>query len=575
MKKVLLSFILFLAIFVSSYNSVLAQTDPYEEQITLFKSDIELKQNTDIVIKEEIHYYLPSYSHGIIREIPVDYNVQVGFKRPTKLLLDEIYYYEESNPSIKYDEYSRSNNNGYAIFQIGDADTTVQGNYVYVISYTLRYATNYFDDHDELYLNITGDGWNVPISKVIANISLPGEIINKVCYTGIYNSTLSDCTYTEVSSNQVTLSTNNILGTYEGLTTVIAMPKGTLEDTTKQQTIETILANIGILLPIPVFILMYIYIKRKNSNKKLTIIPHYNPPKNIYPLLAGYIYSCNVKDKYVSAQIIQMALDGYIKIKQEDKKNYTLVKNNVDLDTATDSVKTLLTGLFGNSESVNTKKISSDFYRTVISISGILSKEVLDKEYFSKKKENLKNILLAIGIVGTILSFILGPFLATIAATGWTVGLIVSSVIVIILSTRIDIRSEKGNEIYYELEGLKLYIDTAEEKRIEFHNNPKKYSGVFEKLLPYAIIFGLEKKWMKEFEDIYIQQPDWYQGDISAFNTYVLINSISNISSNVHSKSVASNSSAGFRSSGGASGGSGFGGGSSGGGFGGGGGGSW
>ncbi len=575
MKKVLLSFILFFAILTSCRSNVFAETDPYEEQITLFKSDIELKQNTDIVIKEEIHYYLPSYGHGIIREIPVDYSVQVGFKRPTILLLDEIYYYEESNPSVKYDEYSRSSSNGYAIFKIGDADTSIQGNYVYVISYTLRYATNYFNDHDELYLNITGDGWNIPISKVEANISVPGGITNKVCYTGAYSSTLSDCTYTDISTNNVSLTTNNELGSYEGLTATIAMPKGTLADTTKQQIIETILANIGILLPIPAFILMYAYVKKKNNNKKLTVIPHYNSPKDIYPLLGGYIYSCAVKDKYISAQIIQMALDGYIKIKQEDKKNYTLVKNNTDMDTVSDSVKTLFTGLLGDKESINTKKISSDFYKTVISISGILSKEVLDKEYFSKKKQNLKGILLTIGIVGTILSFILGSFLATIAATGWTIGLIISSVIVIILSTKIDIRSEKGNKIYYELEGLKLYIDTAEEKRIEFHNDPKKYSGIFEKLLPYAMIFGLEKKWMKEFEDIYTQQPDWYQGDLNTFNSYVLLNSISNINNNVHSKSVASNSSAGFRSSGGASGGSGFSGGSSGGGFGGGGGGSW
>jgi uncharacterized membrane protein YgcG len=125
------------------------------------------------------------------------------------------------------------------------------------------------------------------------------------------------------------------------------------------------------------------------------------------------------------------------------------------------------------------------------------------------------------------------------------------------------------------MEGLKMYIDTAEKHRIEFHNNPTKFRGVFEKLLPYAIIFGLEKKWSEEFKEIYQEPPTWYQGDISAFNSYLLASSISDISRNVKSKSAPPNSAGGIRSSHGGSGGSGFSGGSSGGGFGGGGGSSW
>ncbi len=87
-----------------------------------------------------------------------------------------------------------------------------------------------------------------------------------------------------------------------------------------------------------------------------------------------------------------------------------------------------------------------------------------------------------------------------------------------------------------------MYIDTAEKHRIEFHNNPTKFRGVFEKLLPYAIIFGLEKKWSEEFKEIYQEPPTWYQGDISAFNSYLLASSISDISRNVKSKSAPPNS---------------------------------
>lgn len=187
----------------------------------------------------------------------------------------------------------------------------------------------------------------------------------------------------------------------------------------------------------------------------------------------------------------------------------------------------------------------------------------------------MKTKLFIFGFICIGSMFFLGTFLALMAANGWTIGIVASGVVLFIGAGMVDIRGSKGNDMYYELLGLRMYIDTAEEKRIEFHNDPEKYLGVFEKLLPYAMIFGLEKKWAKEFEDLYTTPPEWYAGDMNTFNTYMMINSFNRMNSVIQNKSVQPGSAGGFRMSGGASGGSGFSGGSSGGGFGGGGGGSW
>jgi len=163
---------------------------------------------------------------------------------------------------------------------------------------------------------------------------------------------------------------------------------------------------------------------------------------------------------------------------------------------------------------------------------------------------------------------------------GWWFGLAISTVLLFIFALKIDIKTEKGNEKYAHLLGLKMYINTAEKERIKFHNDPKKYTEVFETLLPYAMIFGLEKKWAAQFEDIYTTPPQWYQGDFTTFNTAYFVNSLGSFNSNVGTKvsppSSSYSSSGGYRSSGWSSGGSGFGGGgSSGGGGGGSGGGGW
>lgn len=573
-RKRLRTFLL-ASLFLSSIFALEVNAQYTQEEISLFKTEVVLEENTDINIKEEIHYVFPEPRRGIIREIPTDYKVQGGLKRPTTLVLNDIYYYSADNPEVKFGEYERSSNNGYAIFKIGNPDITITGEYVYVIEYTLKDAVNYFDDYDELYLNITGDGWTVPIEKATAQIITPGEITDQLCFTGPIGSTESNCSFESTSEKEIILSTDSQLNSREGLTVVLKMPKGTLEDTTGSQRIAFLLSNIGILIPVPVFFLLLTILKKNGKNKKITIIPHYEPMKDLYPLLAGYIYQTRLDTKHITAEIIQLAVDGFLTIKQEGKRKYLLLKDETSKNPPHAESATLYEGLFKDGNSVQTNKISSNFYLTVTTLTSQLNSKAYNDGYLSVKRRNLKRTFSAIGIVGMVLGFYSFAPLSIIAATGWSIGLLISGLLSFMFSFKVDLRSEKGNEIYHEMEGLKMYIDTAEKHRIEFHNNPTKFRGVFEKLLPYAIIFDLEKKWSKEFEDIYQEPPTWYQGDISTFNSYLLVSSISDISRNVKSKSVPPNSAGGIRSSHGGSGGSGFSGGSSGGGFGGGGGSSW
>ena len=103
------------------------------------------------------------------------------------------------------------------------------------------------------------------------------------------------------------------------------------------------------------------------------------------------------------------------------------------------------------------------------------------------------------------------------------------------------------------------------------HDDP----SYFYRILPYAYVLNVSDTWSKKFENIVIEQPDWYVGNSNLFNSYILTNSLTHMNQQIATKAFATNSSSAFSSSHGGFGGSGFSGGSSGGGFGGGGGGSW
>ncbi len=571
MKKTLLG-ILFSTVLFLVPCGVFAQYD--SDYVKIFNSDATLNQDASIDVRETIDYYFYSYKHGVYREIPTNYKTEGAFTRPTLFKLNDLFYFKTSNPSDRYDAYEKDISNGYTTLKIGDAEETIIGEYTYVIDYKLTYAINYFDDHDELYLNVTGNGWEVPIQKVNAVINLPGTITDYRCYTGYLGQTYANCTIEkDTDSNTLTVEAGP-LDVYEGITVAVAMPKGTIADTTAQQRSQTILANLGLLAPIPIIILVIVLSKFYNKNKKLTIIPHYDAPKDVNPLIAAYVYKKNLPTNAISAQIIQLAVNGYIKIKQIAEKNYEIIKTEKAAPDDSEERK-LYDGLFETGDTVDLNELSTKFFNTVNSLRSAIDTRVYNDGYFSKKQNNMANVYLVVGIVGLFVIFASAGFFSDRAAMGWFWGLLISFAIIAIFATQIDKRDVRGNKLFYELQGLKMYINTAEKHRIEFHNDPKKYLGVFEKLLPYAIIFGLEKKWAKEFEDLYTTPPDWYEGNSNFFNSYILASSLTHMSQQIATRAVATNSAHGFSSSHGGSGGSGFSGGSSGGGFGGGGGGSW
>jgi len=573
MKKLNILFILLgILLFV---KPVYAQV---EDRILEYKSDVVVNKDTTIDVIEYITFQPSSYveRHGLEWVYPYEYFAK-GFKRPTEFKINEIYYYPLSNEKLVYiNRYTRENENGWANLRIGDPNILIDEPYVYVIDYQLKYSSiSYFDTHDEVYFNVIGPGWKNPIDNAQATISVPGNIIEAVCYTGVDGSTEKDCNM-DIGENKLTVSPTQSLQPYEGYTIAIKLPVGTLDDTRKEQAISVILANLVALTPIPLGIFLFGFLKKYAKNEKLTVIPEYTPPIDMDALSAKILTKTNAKSKDISALLIELAIKGYYKIREYKEGKYEYVKQQKDYSMEPEHIKYLLDSIFAYGDVIPMNKLDN-FYLTSGSVFSKARKRLKEMGYFSSVRQLIKGLLPFIGVA---LFFVLPITLSSGIQIYLPIliGFLISGFLVFIFSTFIETRSKEGNEMYHKLLGLKMYINTAERERIKFHNDPKKYKGVFEKLLPYAMIFNLEKEWIKEFEDIYTTTPDWYEGDFRTFNTTYFTTSLTSFSEDVAKTSTppSYSSSGGYRSSGWSSGGSGFGGGgSSGGGGGGSGGGGW
>lgn len=124
-------------------------------------------------------------------------------------------------------------------------------------------------------------------------------------------------------------------------------------------------------------------------------------------------------------------------------------------------------------------------------------------------------------------------------------------------------RTAYGNELLGKIKGFKTFLETAEKPKLE--ELVMQDPTYFYNILPYTYVLGVSDKWIKKFESIALQAPDWYSGG-TAFNM-VYFGAFMDSTMSTAAKAMASSPSG--------SGGGSSGGGSSGGGSGGGGGSSW
>jgi uncharacterized membrane protein len=535
------------------------------EAIGSYEVDITINQDSSILVKEKIGYdFGQEQRHGIFREIPYKYEARGG---AFKLRVSNITVTGKDGNSIPFE---KSTTGGNVVLKIGDPDVYVTGVNEYNIIYTVKRAINFFDDHDELYWNAIGTGWEVPISASQAVVRAPKPITKMQCFTGEFGSDQQNCTITGGNTETVTFATTGQLGPAEGLTIVAGFPKGVVaEPTAYQKFLETARDNGILLLPVLVFAGMFYLWRRfgRDPKSKNTVVAQYDPPDKMSPLYMGTLLHNKTTNKDIAAEVVYLAANGYLTIKQTgaDYEFTHIAKQSSGLAPQT---KALLDELFPAGKS--TAKLSElkkeiSFGKALLDIRTKTPQELAKQNYFRRNPAIVKTLWSVAAIFGAVVGSILFGnligYLGVIAA-------IVSGMIVLIFSFIMPARTEKGVEAVAHIRGLEQYLTVAEKDRLQFHNAPEKNPQIFERLLPFAIALGVEKQWAEQFKDL-TQAPAWFadsSGQAATFATFA--NSFDSFSSSMQSAASRSISSA-------SSGGSGFSGGGSGGGGGGGGGGSW
>ncbi len=386
---------------------------------------------------------------------------------------------------------------------------------------------------------------------------------NTWCYVGRYGSSnQSRCTTTRI--NDGVMFETGLLGSNENLTFDIELKPGSFklpspkENHAMPVVAGIVVAIIGLVLT---FSIRAFYKASDNRKfyKSLIAKPEYEPPKGIdmHTLAEDFI---GTHSNPSVATIVKLVTDGRIELIKGEKKllggyNWEItIKDLNKIGRNEELILQILNGgsrvyegetiklerHYGNSHLASLGQQLDKYGRTHGHSLGLLVDDKLHAksvaigiimftlcilaipfvlEVFISDEKNIEKVANTIAEDGDIAAIIDQPFYADgylyVNMKESIIAMVVALFVGTILNTILRSKSEKylrrttkGLEVSRQLEGLKLYIKMAEAERIAFlqsvpgaDTSPEGIVKLYEKLLPYAIFFGLEKTWLKEMNN--------------------------------------------------------------------------
>ena len=618
------------------------------EKITDYNVTVQINKNGTLTVNEVIDYeFDDAAKHGIYRDIPLRSKKNGVDIHKSYIKMNSI---KRNGLS---EEYSTKNFNEGVRYRVGSADRFVEnGVNRYEFNYVIYNAVFEKDGIYQVYFNAIGQFWKVPIEKAAVNIKfgngkpvVENEISKLDIFTGEYGQSGKD--YIEnLNNGTIEIKTNKVLQSYNGLSFRLNLKTDNISPTflDKLQTLyyaHPLLAAgpvIIIFLAIYGFVIWYIF--GRDVGKK-AIVPEFNIPKDISAMYAAYINGVREPKEILTIGLLSLLSKGYVEAddKKGDGKNvkYTLSDSKRSKPELAEEEKIVFNAL---SNTGNIFKNERSLYNASNKILKLFENEYKKKVY---RDNSIFNVAFIIGIVivfiistnansGTagisdsifgvvslvmvaiFFGIVLNTFFSIInniyrnnstflKVVKWLVVLFMSAIygvlnfIVIgiimamytIYSKVIGRYTADGMRKKEYLDGMKMYIKTAEANQIMKFNDVDELVTYFKGILPYAAALGVKNeaiKLMKNTIKLYNFDENTYSYinrgvHFNTYDSFILANTVSRVYNNAYNK-IREERFSTLRNDSGSSSGSGFGGGgfSSGGGFsgggsGGGGGGSW
>jgi uncharacterized membrane protein YgcG len=613
--RVLLTLLGVTAIVAVTAAPALADYDTSDFRYSLFDADYTLTQAADgtsqVTVVETLVAEFPDYdqNRGIVRALP-RWNQRVDLNPVVASVVDE------NGEDLYYEENLTDD---FLELALG-TDEFVYGSTTYVITYSMQHVVGTFPDvgDDEFYWDVNGTGFGQGIDRVSTTIAVDPAVSatltgETACFWGPSGAT-NECALTttpDPEGGTTFQASQNGLAAGETLTVVVGFVEGTFVQGEKTQQIprepsvdtpaplwSIVLTVIAIIAGLIALVGAIVARVRRGSGApgRGTIIPEYSVPKGLNVMVAAHLVGRGATA--IPAELVSLAVRGNLRIIGypivDGGGEYTL--QFLGTDGADSLDLQILTALFGaDPEPGKLRELSDDDVElgtATKAVSDAASASITASGWRVVPKSRgmrwpvigfLALVLAVVNQIATIAAFSLAR--SPLISIGVTLVTLVVSIALVQFGNHL---SQHGAEMRDHLIGMRVYLTLAEQERFRMLQSPdgaervdvgdtKQVVKLYEKLLPFAVIWGVEDEWSTELELHAAQtdeDPDWFVGQ-NGFTAIALTSALRG-SSNAMSYTAPSSwetgsgGGSGFSSSFGGTGGGGFSGGGGGGGGGGG-----
>ena len=387
-----------------------------ELRIEKFDAEIVVSPNGSIDVTENIQvHFIGGPWHGLYRTIPVEYVTPQGFDYA--LFLDVKSITDSDGRKLKFDA-SRERHYRKLKIYVPNADNSTQ---TISIEYTVSDALRFFEDHDELYWNVTGDEWDVPIQSAGARIVLPEGTTNIRAnpFTGGYRSTAHDADV-QVAGNGVEVHTREALRYHEGLTIAVAFDKGFVHEPTSFDKASLFFrSNWPLGLPFAAFVIMfYLWWTRGRDPRLRPISAQYEPPDQLTPGEAGTLVDNSADMRDITSSIVDLAVRGYLVIEEHQKDrmlglvhdkdyNFVLKKGRSEWAQLKPHEQVLLNGFFSSGtvgDTVSMSSLENHFYKNLPDIKSRIFESLVTHGYYRRRPDSVRATYIGAGVVVGVIS---------------------------------------------------------------------------------------------------------------------------------------------------------------------------
>ena len=548
-----------------------------DERILDFHSEIRVMTNGMIEVTETIKVRAEGnrIRRGIYRDFPTEYEDRLGNRYEVDFAPMAVLRNDRGEPW-----HTDAYRDGVRTY-FGSADRFIEhGVHTYTFRYEASRMLGFFDEHDELYWNVTGFDWAFPIDKASATVMLefdtPLAGITHEAYTGRFGAQGRDYKSHIDSSRRVHFEATKPLSPVNGLTIVVGWPKGFVTEPTSAERIGWLLkdnrnllaAVVGFLVLLAWYIPVWHHYGR--DPEAGVVVTRYEPPQGYSPASLRYIRQMYYDDKVMTAAVVNLAVKGYLEIKRRGSKHWLIRKDSDVLrPPLAAGEQELFAGLFKGQSQIEL----DDENHEVLGEARGAHRESLEQDY--KQKYFKTNAWVSFPGAIILLATVLIAFNIGRGATPAVIAMVVVSFIsMAVFAFIMRAPTMRGRKLLDEMLGFRDFLEVAEKDELNLRNPPAKTPELFEALLPFALALGVDQQWSERFAQVLARirgpdgdayRPSWYNG---SWNSARLSKTTNKLSSSLNSAISRSVSPPGSSSGGG-------GGGFSGGGGGGGGGGGW